>query len=146
MNWLADYIGLEFVEHGRDFSGVDCWGLIGLLYSNRFGITLPDFSEDYCSSFDSEVIQGIMETESDNWLAVNGNDIQFGDVIELRVTGYLSHVGMVISPNKVIHIDRAIDSVIEPFDSMRWNRRLRGFYRHHDMKGITWEQAISAGA
>jgi cell wall-associated NlpC family hydrolase len=39
--WVADNIGLPFVEAGRDRSGVDCWGLARLVWCEQGGCVVP---------------------------------------------------------------------------------------------------------
>jgi cell wall-associated NlpC family hydrolase len=45
-SWLNDYIGIPYVIGGRGWSGVDCYGLVKLVYENEYGEELPDWSQD----------------------------------------------------------------------------------------------------
>lgn len=38
------YIGIKYQHKGRDFSGVDCYGLCYLVFKTEKNIILPDFS------------------------------------------------------------------------------------------------------
>lgn len=44
MAWLNDYIGIPYVPYGRDFEGVDCYGLVKLIKHDG-GYELPDWQE-----------------------------------------------------------------------------------------------------
>ena len=44
--WLNSYIGLPYEKAGRSAHGVDCYGLLCLVYEQRHGITLPDWHHD----------------------------------------------------------------------------------------------------
>lgn len=43
MHWARKYVGLKHVLGGRGPEGVDCWGLLVLVYREVFGIDLPLF-------------------------------------------------------------------------------------------------------
>ena len=42
---FSKYINLPYKNLGRSFDGVDCYGLIWLIYKGELGIELPDFTE-----------------------------------------------------------------------------------------------------
>lgn len=41
MHWAAQYIGFPYLEGGRGAGGVDCWGLLCLVYAQEFHTILP---------------------------------------------------------------------------------------------------------
>ena len=42
--WLNTYIGIPYVFGGRDHKGVDCYGLIKLLFTEQYDEALPDWA------------------------------------------------------------------------------------------------------
>ena len=54
MNWVQDYVGLPYEMCGRSFEGVDCWGLVVMVYRNELGIVLPDWVTDEEIDWESE--------------------------------------------------------------------------------------------
>lgn len=45
MHWMAPYVGMKHSLGGRGPNGVDCWGLLQLVYRQEFKIEIPDFPE-----------------------------------------------------------------------------------------------------
>lgn len=40
--WTDDYVGLPYLDFGRDRNGLDCWGLYMLIIKEQFGIDVPE--------------------------------------------------------------------------------------------------------
>lgn len=43
LEWINDYVGVPYLENGRDRDGWDCWGLVMAVYRDRLGVELPDW-------------------------------------------------------------------------------------------------------
>ena len=122
------YVGISFAEKGRDRSGCDCWGLVRLVLREQFGQDLPDLSDGYATTKDADSILSLYEGEKSNWQRVT--DGQAGDVIVLRIKGRPTHVGIVIEPGRMLHVDRGIDAATERYDGPHWRSRVEAIYRH----------------
>ena len=46
MRFLNDYIGFPWVQGGRDWKGMDCYGLAKMVYHDLYGETLPDWLDN----------------------------------------------------------------------------------------------------
>lgn len=130
--WTDKYIGLPFEPNGRTSRGVDCWGLIWLVYRNEFNIDLPK----YDSVFPDESIESIRDAHN-HIEKVNENSFRVvetpseRDVILLRIYGNLvSHVGLYIGSGMMLHIMSGINSVVEDVNSIRWKHRVVGYRRY----------------
>jgi cell wall-associated NlpC family hydrolase len=130
--WCGKYIDIRFKAGGRGRHGCDCWGLFRMVYRDEFGIFLKRYSGLYQSMTDTTGLLALFMLENSAWEKVESPRV--GDGILLRVMGHPIHVGIVVSPNRMLHIERKLWSVIEPFDSIRWSKRVLGFYRNVQLR------------
>ena len=129
-DWVADYIGLPFREHGRDRSGTDCWGLVVLIAAERFHIRLPSYVAGYASTRDADDIGRLVRGQMDLWREVARDHEQPGDVVLMRLMNQPMHVGVVVTPGWMLHIEEGIDACLERYDGAKWQRRVIGIYRY----------------
>ena len=140
-DWACQYIGIPFVEHGRDHEGCDCWGLYRLIMAEQYGLDLPSLGETYDKSNRAEAAHSIRNngTSTDNWLELPQGAEKLSDL--LLMTGMYHadgrwhkaemHVGFVITPGVILHIEQGKDSVLGEYRSdRRLINRVRGVYRN----------------
>lgn len=130
--WVAPYIGLEFEEHGRTRSGVDCWGLIKLVLVEHFAIQdVPDYRTYENSTHVRSVARAYLSGKKEaRWTEIPAGAEKEGDVILLKAAGVPTHCGMVIVPGTMLHILNGIGSCLDGYWRPRWKSCVEGFYRH----------------
>lgn len=134
------YMRIPFKEHGRDFDGCDCGGLVGLVYKTELGIELPDWYHLYTTThFESfseltSTIGGMLDRF---FLEVpKGCPINPFDAVVFNVAGNPVHVGVAINQYFFMHIMEGYTSVrTEKFASMNWKKRIEGVFRYSGMAG-----------
>ena len=129
-HWVTPYIGLPFKPHGRDRHGVDCWGLVRLVLAERFALNLPSYADGYGSTEDARDIGRLIRGELVPWRPVAFGAEQPGDVVLMRLMNQPMHVGLVVDPGWMLHIEEGIDACLERYDGSRWRQRILGLYRY----------------
>ena len=120
------FIGIPFVDGGRDFHGCDCWGLVLLLYKELWGIELPDYKVacDDKSRIDATI------TENKCYWSKLDDELIVPSLVVIRFNSitFCNHTGIYIGNREFIHTARKINSHITSIDSPAWSRRIEGFY------------------
>jgi len=131
---FGKYIGLSYKELGRDFSGVDCYGIIVLIFKNELGIDLPDFTDLLYAKDRFNILNKsdhILNSIGIQWIPINEpykifDGLIFNSNKDLRFT---NHVGMYIGDEKFIHIIVDSTSLVSRLDDLFWSRKLYGAMR-----------------
>lgn len=130
--WINDYVGLSFVARGRTRDGIDCYGLVRLIYRDQLGIELPSHLEDYDSLDDHAKIAAAIAGEEYgfNWKQITVTEGELADIVLLRIHGMPLHMGFMIDARRMLHAQEHTNSCIESIHSPQWNRRVLGVFRH----------------
>lgn len=119
---------------GRDYNGVDCYGLIYLIYKEQFKIELNPFSGIFTDQSAKTMLQiaEVMNKDRDNWNSPK--DIKPFDMLQLRTGRHAFHVGIAIDEKRMIHVEEGINAVIERITSPIWKNRIEWIYRHKSLE------------
>lgn len=130
--WVSSYIGVPFVPRGRDRSGLDCWGLVRLVYSEQLGVTLRDL-DGYVTSRERNAIDGLVNLEASNglWTKVSLTESRAFDVAVFRLRNLQCHLGVLLDRRTMLHATEGKLSACERiFEGTEWATRLHSIYRH----------------
>ena len=125
---LNKYIGIPYVNKGRNFDGCDCYGLVLLIYKNELKKSLLP-ADSYSNSEDLAQVYPLIKQ---GIALLDGYEVdipEVGDIVVFRLRGVPSHIGIYVGGNQVIHIMRSTHSCIEKLNSRRLKGRVDGFYR-----------------
>jgi cell wall-associated NlpC family hydrolase len=105
---LSDLVGIPYRDHGRDESGLDCFGLIWLI-ARRNGTPIPD--PWYENSNPSQI-------KLADQMNVEKCEFHPGCIIEM-VRGGRLHLGYALDTEKMIHCTRDEGVVVENIDQAK---------------------------
>jgi len=124
---MRKYLGIPYVDKGRDENGLDCYGLVYLYYKNEYGIELETFTQDYESASDAITAHGAIEKHRDEFLEVDKP--REGDLIIFTIGGFNAHIGLMISDKKFLHTLDGCEVTVESIDSITWRNRINSYLR-----------------
>lgn len=147
--WADRYVGIPWMEEGRTKQGWDCWGCIRVVASEQFGIAVPVYDQAAWRRLGNrseqeranEELKAFMTHQRERdwrplWEAatapkdevLGGGRVAAGDFILMR--GEPFHVGIVVAPGWMLHVEEGLETLCQPYDDGRWEKRVIGFYRY----------------
>lgn len=128
---LAEFVGIPFVDGGRGRDGADCWGLLRLVYAERFGIALPALAGAYGAEPEAATLEALVTDNADDWAPVAAGAELPGDGLLMTMLGRC-HVGVVAGGGMVLHTQRGSGAMLDDYRGWRLASRVRGFFRHRE--------------
>jgi cell wall-associated NlpC family hydrolase len=123
------FVGIPYLDKGRSMAGLDCWGLLWLVYRELRGIELPSYAESYVTGADRAEMARLIADELDEWQEVAATEEQKFDGVLMREGTFIRHIGLVTSPGQLLHVSSGQTSRIERYRSGVLANRVVGFYR-----------------
>lgn len=112
---------------GRDYDGIDCWGLVWLFYKEQMGVIVERYDDPYAIKKDYGIALTLMRVLKREWSRVE--DPRDGDVVLAKDKGHPIHVGVYKHLNKMLNIREGKTPIIESLETLEWKHNLLGFYR-----------------
>lgn len=124
------YVGVPFIDHGRDPSGWDCWGLLRFVGAHGGHPLQPSYAEAYdrADGAGAAKVAAAIEAHLGNWRQLPAPAP--GSAILFRKRGRAFHVGLAVSRNEMLHVgrDMAGGTTIERFDTLVWSHLMAGAF------------------
>jgi len=124
---------IPYVDKGRDYSGVDCYGLLYLCYKEVVGVTLASHLDDYPDAGETPESRAVLNSliavhRDDEWEHVSGGCKPL-DVVLFTLGGQPLHLGIALDKKRFFHAERRIGVVVQKMNSSAWTKRKEGVYR-----------------
>lgn len=125
---VAEYLPIPFVPNGRTKEGIDCWGLVVMLYADKYGIDLPSY-DDVNGKEGDEVAAAVASEVMKAWTEIPAKDRQEGDVVVIRMMGLPWHVGIMLDRRNFVHAYHRTGVSVESITAIHWKPRILAYYR-----------------
>ena len=119
----SEYVGIPFKSRGRCRDGIDCWGLVKLVYRDILGIELRDYAID---AHDVLTVSNAVQ-EHEGWADTNDPKLFDLAVMSLCRKRIANHVGIYLGNSRVLHITDLGNSLCSRIDIGPWKSRLIGY-------------------
>jgi cell wall-associated NlpC family hydrolase len=126
IKFIDKVTGIPFQDRGRDYSNLDCWGLIWLAYRDCFSLNLPCFEN--IPALRNREVRNAFEITRQQFTEIQDRTERPGDIAVFR--GLPIHVGMVVQSGLMLHVAEDTTACIESYRNFKWKHTLIGFYRH----------------
>jgi cell wall-associated NlpC family hydrolase len=126
--WVKNYIGIPFVSNGRTHEGCDCYGLVRLVLSEEFNITLPELSNDYKNALNVREVAALFEKNMPVLLASRCETPEEKSLAIIRERGRLCHIGMYAGDGYILHTTAETGSVCQRISHPELSDRIEGYY------------------
>ena len=126
MSWVNQYVGIPYADQGREQIGLDCWGLVRLVYQQELGIVLPGFEDTYETSEDPG---DLLARAWDVWQAVETPGEFDALLFWTDHPGLPTHVALSIGGRRFLHCFHT-GCLVCDLDHRYWKRRYIGAYRY----------------
>jgi len=122
---LNKYLGIQYVHLGRTLTGLDCYGLIVLIYKD-IGYDLIDL-DNYNKNWSIKGEDLFIENYQKQWEKVLTPQL-FDMVLFKGAKGLANHAGIYLDSNRFLHCIKA-GVVVGKFSDTKWAEGIVGNYR-----------------
>lgn len=131
---IRGYVGIPYVDKGRDRTGCDCWGLVRLVHTDH-GVEVPTYGE--ISADELLRVSRAVKSQTDDdqtWINVTNQPRRAFDCVVMRHTfrpgETAGHIGIMVSPTVMLHTEKGVGAIQVALNDPTVRPRILNFYRH----------------
>jgi cell wall-associated NlpC family hydrolase len=126
---IRKYVGVPYQHRGRSMDGLDCWGVIRMIYADH-GIDVIDL-EQYDLKWARQGKDHFLGNYSSSWIKIELTaQLECLDVILFfNDLGVASHAGIYLSKGRFIQAVARSGVVVTPLNQI-WRGKTEGIYRY----------------
>jgi len=125
--WVKSYVGIPFKSGGRTIHGLDCYGLIRLIYLEQFNKILPllDLYSDADNFIETE---NVMKSYQPILAGQEVGTPEIGNVCVIKFHGLPVHLGIFVGDSFILHTLKGVGTVLQRCDDPNLRGRIEGWY------------------
>lgn len=135
--WVADWIGVPYASDAKPATleeakriGANCWALVGLVLKHQFATPIDDYDGAlYHGRRDARAVGEAANAFAARWRIIEAGCEQAGDVVRMRMGGAPIHVGIIVAPGHMLHVEEESESACERYRGFHWKDRIVAFHR-----------------
>ncbi len=126
--WAGLYVGIPFKSGGRDKSGLDCYGLVRLVYAEQFDAILPDLRDLYQNALDTNETAPIYKKYAPLLRGEKMERPKPGDAAVILERGLPTHLGIYAGGGFILHVTRHFGTILQRTTNPNLKGRVEGYY------------------
>lgn len=126
---INDFVGIPFVDGGRNMSGADCWGICSLFYKHYLNRELPSYK---VGALDFDAVSKTMTTEikTPKWIILSEPEPYCIALMKLGNTKVeVNHAGVILPHSKMLQAYMGTGSIIVDYTSQLWKRIIKYYIK-----------------
>ena len=130
---ISKYLSIPFKHHGRDWHGLDCYGLLMLFYKTEFDIILPD-RQDYGSDPKLWDFDYIQDEYKKHYKPIQRSERYCAVTFKTLGNKVANHIGIMLDEASFLHIPANQMVCIGKISTPYWQKTFQKFYKIKDRK------------
>lgn len=131
---IKDFIGIPYLDGGRDLKGCDCYGLVALYYKHILNIDIPE--SKITAEQPRRIFLNYLNELSINWRTIEApvKDCVVAFAYNPNHPDLVTHFGVMIDNKTILHCLGKVNSHISNIDDIRVKPFIKAYHiwKYHD--------------
>lgn len=128
---IDKFIGIPFVNKGRNYNGCDCYGLVKLYYKDILGIDIPDViaNPKQIKLAYIEYLDNVSKYWKEHNTPIEGSVVAM--LTDINNPNLVTHFGVIVKVDnklKILHTFKHSQSHLIDINNLAYRNKIKAFY------------------